>query len=203
MKALFARVKRFVRTRRRLFAAVLAALAVWAGLAALRPPEPTTASVLVTSRPVSGGSTVSADDVQVRQLPVQMLPADYFDAPEQVVGRPVTVPLPAGAIVLPSSVVSRESLAAPGMAVLPVTLSAAATALVVVGDRLDLIALDEDSGPVASAARVLAVLDPDDGGGSLSPARSSGLVVLVELRPDALAKVATAAARGPLGFGFR
>ena len=55
---------------------------------------------------------------------------------------------------------------------------------------------------VASAARVVAVLAADTQSG-LAPARDDGPVVLIELRPDALAKVAAAAAQGPLGFGFR
>lgn len=204
MKALFARLKRFVRTRRRLVAALLAAVAVWAGLTALHPAEPQTAAVLVTSRQLSGGSILGSSDVEVRRLPTAMLPASYLDAPKQVVGRPLTVPLPAGAIVLPSSVVSRRLLAAPGMAVLPITLVATAAGLVEVGDRIDLIgSADDDSAKVASLARVVAVLTTDDDGGSLSPVRSGGPIVLVEVRPEGLAKVAAAAALGPLGFGFR
>lgn len=204
MNALITRLRRFVRTRRRLFAAVLAAVAVWAGLTALRPPEPTTTAVLITIRELNGGGTIGAGDVQLRQLPAELLPATYLSAPEQAVGRALTVSLPAGAILLPSSVVSRDSLAAPGMAVLPVRLAATAAGLVEVGDRLDLIGTDDDeSAPVASAARVVAVLTADADSGSIAPVGSGGVTVLVELRPDALAKVAAAAARGPLGFGFR
>lgn len=203
MKTLFVRFRRFVRTRRRLFAALLAAVAVWAALTVLRPAEPNTAAVLVASRQLNGGTILGADDVQLRQLPVHALPEGYLSAPEQAVGRPLTVSLPAGAMLLPSSVVSRDALAAPGMAVLPVTLAATAAGLVEVGDRIDLIGSDDDeAGPVASAARVVAVLAGDDKGGSLS-GQLSGPIVLIELRPDALAKVAAAAARGPLGFGFR
>lgn len=204
MKALFVRLRRFFRTRRRLIAALLAGVAVWAGLTVLRPPPPSTTGVLVTTRALSGGSSVVADDVQVRDLPTAVLPAAYLNSPEQAIGRPVTVALPAGAILLPSTVVSRDALAGPGMAVLPVTLIASASGLIEVGDRIDLIASDEDgSAPVASAARVVAVLAENDEGGALGGSRSGGPIVLVELRPNALTAVAAAAARGPLGFGFR
>lgn len=50
-------------------------------------------------------------------------------------GRPATLNTP-GAVLLPASVVSRESLAAPGMAVLPVTLASTAAGLIEVGDRI-------------------------------------------------------------------
>jgi hypothetical protein len=90
------------------------------------------------------------------------------------------------------------------MAVLPVTLVDTAAGLIEVGDRIDLLGSSgDDTATVASAARVVAVLGADGSGSALTPSRSSGPVVLVELRPDALAKVAAAAAQGPLGFGFR
>lgn len=201
---MFARLRRFLRSHRRLFAALLAGVAVWAGLTALRPPTPSTAMVVVTTRALSGGSTLAAADVQLVALPVAALPAAYLDATEQVLGRPLTVSLPAGATLLPSSIVSRDALAAPGMTVLPVTLAATAAGLIEVGDRIDLIASDEDSvAPVASAARVVAVLAGGDESGSFGRNPGGGPIVLVELRPDVVTKVAAAAARGPLGFGFR
>ena len=88
---------------------------------------------------------------------------------------------------------------------LPVTLTSPAAGLVEVGDRIDLLAAgsEDDTGQVATGARVVAVLNSSEDSSPLSPVQSSGPVVLVELRPDALARVAAAAARGPLGFGLR
>ena len=95
-------------------------------------------------------------------------------------------------------------LAGPGFAVLPVTLTATAAGLVEVGDRIDLLASDGDgeAARVASAVRVVAILESSPGS-PLSPTRSSGPVVLVELTPAALPRVAAASARGALGFGLR
>lgn len=201
---MFARLRRLLRLYRRVVAALLAGVAVWAGLTALHPPSPATVAVLVASKPLIGGVVIASGDVQVQQRPEGTVPAHYLDDPAQAVGKPATLPVPEGAVMLPASVVSREALAAPGMAVLPVTLVSTAAGLIQVGDRLDLIGADQEgAAPVASAARVVAVLDTQSGESSLAPARSDGPVVLVELRPDALARVAAAAARGPLGFGFR
>lgn len=204
MKATLGRLRRFLRTRRRLLAALLAGLAVWAGLTALRPAPPPTVPVLVAARAITGGVIIQPADVVVRELPEDALPADFLTGIDQAVGRPATLPLPSGAVLMPASVVSRDSLAAPGMAVLPVVLTDTAAGLIEVGDHIDLIGSDGDAmGTVASGARVVAVLGNDANGSALAPARSSGPTVLVELRPDALVKVAAAAAQGPLGFGLR
>lgn len=198
-------MRRLVRRYRRVCAAVLAGVAVWAALSVLRPAGPATTAVLVAERALVGGQTVAAGDVTVRQLPLAALPADYLHQPEQALGRPLTVSLPPGAVLMPTSVVTKNALAAPGLAVLPVTLSATASGLVEVGDRIDLLGSDSeaDTTLVASAARVVAVLTGPQGGSPLTPVQASGPVVLVELRPAALPRVAAAAARGPLGFGLR
>ena len=204
MKVLFARLRRSRRTYRRVVAAVLAGAAVWAGLTALRPESPATVAVLVAAGPLTGGVVIEPGEVSVLQLPSAAVPAQYLTDPAQAVGKPATLPVPQGAVLLPASVVSREALAAPGMAVLPVTLVNTAAGLIEVGDRLDLIGSEQHgAAPVASGARVVAVLSTRQGESSFSPVSSDGPVVLVELRPDALAKVAAAAASGPLGFGFR
>ena len=111
-------------------AALLAGVAVWSGLTALRPALPTTVAVLVTSKALAGGAVISPGDVAVKRLPADVLPAQYLDDPAQAVGRPATVPLPMGAVMLPSSVVSRDALAAPGMAGLPGTLVSTAARLI-------------------------------------------------------------------------
>ena len=139
MNKLLAPLRRLLRSHRRLVAALLAGAAVWAALTALRPAEPVTVPVLVAARPLTGGVVLAADDVEVRRLPAGQLPSEYLDDPAQAVGRPATLNTPAGAVLLPASVVSRESLAAPGMAVLPVTLASTAAGLIEVGDRIDLI----------------------------------------------------------------
>jgi len=137
--------------------------------------------VLVAERELVGGQTVTDRDVAVRRLPAAALPADFLHDPAQAIGRPLTVSLPAGATLLPTSVVTKNALAAPGLAVLPVTLTATAAGLVEVGDRIDLLAADADGGAaqIASAARVVAVLNTAQGSSPLSPAQSSGPVVLM------------------------
>ena len=199
------RVRRVARRYRRVCAALLAGLAVWAALSVLRPPGPATTTAVVASRALQGGQTVTTDDVSLRQIPLDAAPADFLSNPQQALGRPLTVSLPAGAVFLPASVVTREALAAPGLSVLPVTLTSTAVGLIEVGDRIDLLGADAESDAVllASAARVVAVLSRPGGSSPLSPMQSSGPVLLVEVRPASLPRVAAAAARGPLGFGLR
>lgn len=106
---------------------------------------------------------------------------------------------------MPSSVVSKASLATPGLTVLPVTLTATAAGLVEVGDRIDLLAADSEgvATVLAVRARVVAVLSVSGDSSPLSPARPGNPVVLVELRPETVSKVAAAANAGPLAFGLR
>lgn len=204
MKSLSTRLRRLIRRHRRLLAALMAGLAVWTGLTVLRPADPPTVPVLVAERALVGGTTLAAGDVAVRHLPAAMLPDHYLHEPGQAVGRSLTVSVPARAVFLPTSVVTKNALAGPGFAVLPVTLTATAAGLVEVGDRIDLLASDGDgeAARVASAVRVVAILESSPGS-PLSPTRSSGPVVLVELTPAALPRVAAASARGALGFGLR
>ena len=205
MKVLLSRLRRTVRSHRRLLAALLTGLAVWAGLTAVRPPGPATVPVLVTARALPGGTVLAAGDLVLRDLPADAVPDEHLDEPGQAVGRPLTVPLPAGSPLVPSSVVPKASLAAPGLTVLPVTLTATAAGLVEVGDRIDLLAADSEgvATVLAVRARVVAVLSVSGDSSPLSPARPGNPVVLVELRPETVSKVAAAANAGPLAFGLR
>ncbi|MFT4218323.1 MAG: SAF domain-containing protein [Micropruina sp.] len=205
MRSFRPRLRRLARRYRRVAAALMAGVAVWAALSVLRPAGPPTTAVLVAERALVGGQTIAAGDIAVRQIPTDALPAEYLDEPDQAVGRPLTVSLPPGAVLLPTSVVTKAALAAPGLAVLPVTLTATAVGLVEVGDRIDLLGSDSDTDTalVASAARVVAVLTGSKDSSPLSPVSTSGPVVLVEVRPAALPAIAAAASRGPLGFGLR
>ena len=83
VKALLIRARRFLRTYRRVVAALLAGVAVWSGLTALRPALPATVAVLVTSKPLAGGVVISPGDVAVKQLPADVPPAEYLDDPAQ------------------------------------------------------------------------------------------------------------------------
>jgi Flp pilus assembly protein CpaB len=196
---------RFLRARRRLVAALLVAVSVYAGLAALRPGEGATVDALVTLRPVAGGTRLGPDDVAVARLPADAVPPEALSDPVAVTGRALTVSLPARAVLLPSSVVVKDSLTAPGLAAVPLTLSGAAAGLVEVGDRIDLIAAEPESGVpsvVADAVRVVAIVTPPADRSPLT-ASAAGPVVLVEVRPEQVARIASLAAQGPLGFGIR
>ena len=56
-------VRRAVLRRRRLLAALLSAVAVWAGLSAVSPSPEGTVPVLVAARDLPAGLTISADDL--------------------------------------------------------------------------------------------------------------------------------------------
>lgn len=79
---------RFRRDRlRRVAAAGLAALAVWAGVTAVRPPAPPTSTVVVATAEVGLGAVVSAADLRLAQVPAEMIPHGALTSMDQAVGQ--------------------------------------------------------------------------------------------------------------------
>ncbi|PZR54199.1 flagellar biosynthesis protein FlgA [Xylanimonas oleitrophica] len=208
--------------RRLLWRSRFAVVALCCGIAAtstveaLRPEPLPVRDVVVPTHRLAPGAQVAHGDIEVRQLPATLVPADVLSDPADAVGRVPAVPIEAGmplsaALVAGGDVVAQ---APAGTVVVPVRLDAAATALLRPGDRVDLVTTaahvvgpDDDASGHAYLARRALVLPgatrtaPDAGGsGGLlaGPAASSGPapVTLVAVAPDDAPALSAASGSG-------
>ncbi|MGH8829246.1 MAG: SAF domain-containing protein, partial [Jiangellaceae bacterium] len=92
------RLARFARTvtwHRRLLASGLAAAAVALAIEAASPPAPDTVEVVVAAADLSGGTTLTPDQLTTAELPPDLLPEGLMAA-DDAVGRVLAGPLRAG-----------------------------------------------------------------------------------------------------------
>ena len=144
-----------MQARRRPLAAVLAGVAVLAGLRTLAPPPVPTVEVLVAARDLAAGSVVGSDDVLPAAYSPGLAPHGLADDP---VGRVLAAPLRQGEPVTDVRLVGPSLTEGyDGLVAVPVRLpDAGAVALLQVGDQIDLVATD----PEATTARTLAAEVP-------------------------------------------
>lgn len=183
--------------------AVLAAVAtVLTGLAAAAPPAPPTSAVVRTRTPLGGGVVLTADDLEVVDLPRDGLPDRALGDLEALVGRRLAAPVPRHQV-LTSVALSASSSVGAGHVLAPVRLADAdVVALLRPGDLVDVIVAASDGGATRTVARSVRVVtipahDPDDQGGS-----PGALVVLDVVDGDA-EPLARAAATGALTVIWR
>jgi Flp pilus assembly protein CpaB len=178
-----------VLVHRRLLAAVLAALAVLAGIqAAAEPPGPTTA-VVVARTDLAGGRVLSSADLTTAEVPVAAVPAGTVTSAVGLTGRLLAAPLRRGEPVTDVRLLAPGLLAGyPGLVAAPVRIAdRASVRLLRVGDHVDLVATNPDGGTAATVASDAAVVAmPKDRGqdGSFS---EGALVVVAVPRDRALA----------------
>ncbi len=182
--------------------AVLAAMgATAAGITAATPePAPSTA-VLVAAHRLDGGERVAAADVTVRRMPTALLPELALTDPGQVLGRTLVAPLSGGSVLTRVALLgSRPGVAADGMVIVPLRISDPAVAgLLRIGDRVDVVAADPQTGRgaqvIADQVRVVTIPKASANGSALDPgtAESSSLV-LVAAPPETAPRLADAAA---------
>ena len=198
------RVRRAVLARRRSLAALCAALAVLASVQAVRVPASPTTPVLVAGKDLAGGRVLSAGDLVVREYAVGTTPAGAVTDAGSVSGRVLAAPLREGEPLTDVRLVGPGLLDGyPGKVVTPVRVADAdAVRLVSVGDRVDLVASDPESGTtatVASAAPVVAVPRRRAGSASIE----SGALVVVAVSATESLDLARAAASSIVTVAFR
>lgn len=88
--------RRLLRRHRRLTAAALAGIAVLLTVPVLRPPAPATVTIAVAYRDLPGGSTLSAADVGIRDMPVTAVPPGAVTDRADLEGRVLSGPILAG-----------------------------------------------------------------------------------------------------------
>jgi Flp pilus assembly protein CpaB len=197
------RLRRAVLRRRRLIAAVLLAVAVVAGLHVVAAPPPPTVAVLAAGRDLPAGTLLDDDDLARVALPAQGVPDGATTALGDAVGRTLAAPVRRGEPLTDVRLVGTPlATADPGLTALPVRLpDAGAVRLLAVGDRIDLLATDPQSGTtdtVAARAIVLALPAPAGTTGAEPP----GALVVVGVEPVEVAAVSGAAARLFLGYAY-
>ncbi|WP_426242255.1 SAF domain-containing protein [Nocardioides sp. LHG3406-4] len=152
-------LRRRVLAHRRLLAFLCAAAAVLVGVLATRPPAPPSDVVLVAARDLPSGTVLAAADLTEVAYADGTAPTSLDPRP---LGRTLAAPLRRGEAVTDVRLVS-PTLAEgyPGLAAYPVRIpDADAVALLRVGDRIDVLATDPESGEadvVLTDAPVLAL----------------------------------------------
>lgn len=186
-------VRRRVLLHRRLLAAACAGAAVLLAVQAASPPAPPTERVWVAARALPGGAVLTADAVEARAVPPDLVPDDAVVDPADVVGRPLAAPVSRGEPLTQQRVVGPGlSAAYPGTAAVPVRFADAAVVdLLRPGDRVDVVAAPDDGAAapallVADVA-VAAVPEPLD---AVQPGAPGRLVVLAVPRGEAAAVAA-------------
>lgn len=206
--------RRVLLARRRLLAAALTGLAVLAAVRAVTPAPVPTAGVVVAAHDLPAGTTIGADDVEVRTVAASLAPPGTgAPDPASVVGRVVAGPVGAGEQLAATRLVGEDLAAAgPGRTTLPVRLAdAAAVDLLEVGDRVDLVAADLQGGPGASGSSVATGVDvlavPAAGAGAPGTPAAGGVgaappgaLVVVAVDPEEVSALTQASAAGFVTF---
>lgn len=201
---------------RRLVSGVLAAVAVLAGLQALRPPAVLAVPVVAASGDLPAGHVLTAGDLRLSRLPPGLVPAGSSRSLAGVVGARLAAPVRAGEPVTDVRLVGPELLAAYRVTVgadvgeVLLTLTDPATvALLRPGDSVDVLAAPtggpDAGGPVVTVARDVPVLavpagptgDPGGflggSGPAVAAADGTGGAVLIAVTPATARLLARAA----------
>lgn len=197
-------LRRAFRWHRRTFAALLAAVAVLAGLNALTTGSPDGVPVVVAARTIPGGQRVAAADLAVVHVPGATIPDGAGADPAEFVGRTVVVDVPARAVLTPSVLLDSAGRARTGALALPVRFGeSSAVALLRVGSRVDVLGpADGGSGYGVVAADVPVLALPTGGSGGLVDGGGEPLVLL-EVSPAQASAIAAAASVSALSFALR
>jgi Flp pilus assembly protein CpaB len=182
------RVRQAVLGRRRLLAAVFAALAVTASLRAATEPPPPTTSILTAARDLPSGSVLRARDLRPAPFVPGSVPSGALAAGD-LVGRTTSAPVRAGEPLTDVRLVSGSLLDGyPGLVATPVRIGDPdAVRLLRVGDRIDLLAASPDrpeAEVVASDVPVAALPRPEGKTNFSTSGDTTGALIIVATTPE-------------------
>lgn len=185
-------LRRAILARRRPLAAVLIALSVLIGLRTTIGPGPPTIEVPVAARDLAAGSRLTAQDVSLVRWPADLAPSGPTAS---VTGQVLAAPLREGEAITDLRFIGSElARAHPDLTVLPLRLpDPAVVELLRVGDRVDLNAVDPETGEATELADdvlVLAIPPPGSADSSLT-----GRLIVAGITPDRARFVAAATLR--------
>jgi Flp pilus assembly protein CpaB len=202
--ALLRPVRRAVLARRRLLAALCAAIAVATGLHAATAAPPARVRVSVAAHDLPSGTVLTGADLRTVGFSASSVPTGAVDDPQ---GRTLAAPLRAGEPVTDVRLVGPSLTDGyPGLSAVPVRLPDPAMAdLLTVGDRVDLVSADPQGAGasiVATDVPVLALPADDAATGATGAAGLTGRLVVVGAPPADVARIADASARTFLTVAF-
>jgi Flp pilus assembly protein CpaB len=182
-------------------------------ISAVSPAPPPSAEVAAAARDLSGGTTISADDLQIVKVPPDSMPAGAITDEEQLTGRVLAGPVRAGETITDVRLVGPALLAGYGdqLVAAPVRIAdAGSAALLQPGDVVDVLAADGVGGAdvesVVSEARLVAsdvrvVTVPRDGESALDGGDlGEGALVVLATTSQTAARLASAAVTARLSL---
>jgi Flp pilus assembly protein CpaB len=146
----------------------LAALVVLLlAIARLAAPPQTSTPVVVAARSLPAGQMIAAADLRVVDLPDGRTPHGASHDAAPLVGRTLSVPVPAGLPLVPELLAGRRFTMAPPDGTVVVALDLPEAGILRVGDRVDLLpaGCPGQSEPLAERALVVDLADPTVAGG--------------------------------------
>ncbi|TDD62019.1 hypothetical protein E1263_05235 [Kribbella antibiotica] len=179
-------LSRAARWHRRLLAGVAAAAAVYFGLTSLAPAAPPTVAVLAAARDLPGGAPPDPGDLRSLELPADAVPTGALKPGADLATRVLSGPVRSGEPLTDARFLG-PGLVPSGSVAYPFRIDdAAVSALLRVGDRIDLYAgtstATATAGRVAHAVPVIA----------LPASRSTGALIVVGVSPAVAGKLAQA-----------
>jgi Flp pilus assembly protein CpaB len=194
-------LRRTVLARRRLLAAVLAAVAVATGVHAARAAPPVLVDVAVAARDLPAGTVLSDADVRRVGFAPGSVPSG---ADTETAGHTLAAPLRAGEPVTDVRLVGPALTDGyPGLTAVPVRLPDAGMAgLLHVGDRIDLIAADPQGDAATVVAAGVPVLALPDTPVEQTTAGLAGRLVVVGAPRASVAQIADVSVRAFITYVF-
>jgi pilus assembly protein CpaB len=190
-----------VSRHRALVAGGLVAAAVATALTAVVPARAPTAQVVASARDLPAGTVLTDADVALVGLPPGTVPDGAARSPDEVVGRHLAGAVRAGEPLTDVRLLGAAIVPAGDDVAVPVRIAEpAVSALVRVGDRVDVLAAPPDGGQVARSvvSDVTVVAVPQ-----LADDLGEGALVVVAASRPAAARLAAAAVTGPLSLVVR
>ena len=189
--------------RRRWLAAACALVAVSATVAALRPAPPPSTSVVVAASALPAGTVLEASDLVTVGVPPEAAPPGRLGV-DELVGTVVAAPVDAREPLTTRRIVGASALApAEGEVTVPIRLPDAGVAsLLGVGDVVDVLATDAESGTTRTAARDVRVVALPPGDGDVGAAGLGGRLVVVAAPRETAVTLAGAAVHHFLTIAF-
>jgi Flp pilus assembly protein CpaB len=201
-------LRRAVSWHRRKLAVLAAVAAALTGINAALPPEPPTVEVVQVASQLTGGSTLTLQDLRTTSVPEELVPQGALTDLDAAVGRSVRAPLSRGQLLTELSVVTVSSSVQSGRVVAPLRLADAdVAALLTIGDVVDVVAADDQAGKatvVAGRVRVVGLPPPPSTSGvGGSTGATGGALVLVEVDSTTATLLAQAAVTSTLSVVLR